>query len=67
MNVQTRLSEKSEKRKIADDFIAMVNPYKPVDPSPAIDLRAYARFVSENGINPKDITDGMVMQFAITK
>ncbi len=55
----------SEKRKIADDFIARVNPYKASDPSPAIDLRAYAKFIAENGINPKDITDSMIMQFVI--
>jgi hypothetical protein len=52
------------KRKIAEDYIQRVNPYK--KPAPiAFDLRAYADYVETHGLSARDITPEIMDQFII--
>jgi len=60
MNGQMTLSEKNA---LAQEFIKRVNPYEKTKPSYIVDLRAYAKYVKENNLNPHDITKEIMMKF----
>lgn len=62
MNGQTVLS-RNEKNEIIKEFIERVNPYDPPKPSYKIDLRAYAKYLDENNIEGKDVTDEIMSMF----
>ena len=53
----------NEKQKKMDEYIVRMNPYKKLVPL-KFNLRAYASYVEDNNINPKDITMDIVQMFA---
>ena len=53
---------RAEKRKMVDDYIKRTNPYTHHD-FPAVDLRAYMRYVKENNISPRDVTPDVMARF----
>ena len=58
MNGQMRTS----KQNIIDDFLKRVDPYKKPLPI-SFDLRAYSKYVSENGLKADQITPEIMNRF----
>lgn len=54
---------KSSKAKIVQEYIQRVNPYEQPRPF-AFDLRGYAQYVKDNGLNPKDVTSEVMQKFS---
>ena len=62
MNGQMRKS----KRQIVEEYVKRVNPYEKQPPI-AFDLRGYAKYVAEKGLEARDITPEIIQMFSKAK
>jgi len=56
----------SEKRKLDVDFIKRIDPYHRHKSPYKMDLRGYAKYVSDNNLSYEDITEEIMMKFVTT-
>ncbi len=62
----TEQMTRAEKRKLADEFIQRTDPYTHQE-FPAVDLRAYMRYVKEKRLSPRDVTPEIMAKFLVNK
>lgn len=55
-----------EQDRIVEEFIQRINPYEKQKPL-RFDLRAYARYIQENSIQPEQVTEEMCEQFRLSE
>ncbi len=62
MNGQTKLFSFTQKKKIAEDYIARCNPYKNAD-SMQLDLRAMTKYARKKGIKLAELNEVEIQKF----
>ena len=57
-----QMKSSKEKDAMVQEYIARVNPYKPLEPL-KFDLRGYAAYLKEHSISGNNVPESVVKQF----
>ena len=59
-----RMMSFNEKKKMADDFVLRLQPYKEHE-NLHFDLRGYAKYLKENGLSGKEVSEDIIKRFQL--